>query len=221
MPVYSCTSIEYDGELTCHIHSDCSEHPEIGAECHAVTFGSRAGVTRYKPMNTAETETWVSSRCIRDKWHRDWASYAGRVVAVRYDHNYRLMSDVYGSAAFATVYTGGTFSEVYAWCEMSDCLQPKVDAPAELITMFSEHLEQRKIEAAERERLESERRAAEMARQPAKGRRIRVVRGRKVPKGTEGVCVWIGDGTYGRRVGIKDDAGNVHWTAASNVEATV
>jgi hypothetical protein len=51
-----------------------------------------------------------------------------------------------------------------------------------------------------------------------KGVRARVVKGRKVPVGTEGVVVWIGAGDYGERCGLKDDAGNVHWTALANVE---
>jgi hypothetical protein len=55
--------------------------------------------------------------------------------------------------------------------------------------------------------------------EPAKGRRLRVVKGRKVPIGTEGLCIWLGDGAYGTRVGIKDDAGTVHWTAATNTVA--
>lgn len=59
----------------------------------------------------------------------------------------------------------------------------------------------------------------------AKGKIIRVVRGRKVPLGTTGECIWFGAGKsysyYDRgeaRVGIKDSTGTVHWTAASNCE---
>lgn len=58
-----------------------------------------------------------------------------------------------------------------------------------------------------------------------RGSVVRVVRGRKVPKGTEGVVVWSGYGrAYSRwsgesvRLGIKDAEGAVHYTAASNVE---
>lgn len=59
-------------------------------------------------------------------------------------------------------------------------------------------------------------------RQITKGTRVRVVRGRKVPKGTEGVIIWLGSGTYmGKtvgRCGVKDAAGKVHWTATANVD---
>lgn len=50
------------------------------------------------------------------------------------------------------------------------------------------------------------------------GIRVRVVCGRKVPIGTEGIVVWMGAGQYGERVGIKDDAGTVFWTALKNVD---
>ena len=58
--------------------------------------------------------------------------------------------------------------------------------------------------------------------QVTRGTRVRVARGRKVPKGTEGVIIWLGTSTFmGKtvgRCGVKDDAGNVHWTATSNVD---
>lgn len=50
-----------------------------------------------------------------------------------------------------------------------------------------------------------------------KGSWVRVVRGRKVPVGTEGWCIWMGESDYGTRVGVKDRAGVVHWTACANV----
>lgn len=60
-------------------------------------------------------------------------------------------------------------------------------------------------------------------------KRVKVVKGRKVPKGTEGVVFWVkrydnskhGDpwGIYSvTKVGIKDDDGNVHFTAIGNVQ---
>lgn len=60
-------------------------------------------------------------------------------------------------------------------------------------------------------------------------KRVKVVKGRKVPKGTEGIVFWVkrydnskyGDpwGIYSvTKVGIKDDNGNVHFTAIDNVE---
>jgi hypothetical protein len=70
-------------------------------------------------------------------------------------------------------------------------------------------------------RLAAERYDAYMAAEAAKvakGREVRVVKGRKVPVGTQGTVIWAGEGRYGRRVGLKDADGTVHWTAESNVE---
>lgn len=69
--------------------------------------------------------------------------------------------------------------------------------------------------------LREARRKAELDRieaAPCQGALCRVVKGRKVPKGLVGECFWIGESAYGTRVGLKDEHGTVHWTAASNVE---
>lgn len=60
-------------------------------------------------------------------------------------------------------------------------------------------------------------------------KRVKVVKGRKVPKGTEGVVFWMGSychSPYGDpwgiyttyRCGLKDDSGEVYWTSLDNVE---
>ncbi len=59
-----------------------------------------------------------------------------------------------------------------------------------------------------------------------KGDRVRVVKGRKVPKGTEGTAFWIGSNHYGTSVGValsdrKDDRGrfaDVQFIAWANLE---
>jgi hypothetical protein len=54
-----------------------------------------------------------------------------------------------------------------------------------------------------------------------KGSTLKVVRGKKVPLGTVGLCIWHGFGkkeAWGKRVGIKDSEGTVHWTAEKNCE---
>lgn len=51
-----------------------------------------------------------------------------------------------------------------------------------------------------------------------RGKRVVVVKGRKVEKGTEGEVFWIGTDNWNKvRIGIRDNAGKVHWTAGSNV----
>lgn len=60
-------------------------------------------------------------------------------------------------------------------------------------------------------------------------KRVKVVKGRKIPKGITGECFWMGAKCYSRygdpwgiytcvRIGIRDDEGNIWWTALDNVE---
>ena len=55
-----------------------------------------------------------------------------------------------------------------------------------------------------------------------KGQHVTVVRGKKVPKGTAGTITWIAkEIAYDTiRIGITDDAGTIHYTSITNVEAT-
>lgn len=76
--------------------------------------------------------------------------------------------------------------------------------------------------ARETARLETERRT------PARGKTLKVVKGRKVPVGTVGECTWYGEGKkfgyYGStpmRVGLRTLDGTVHWTDAKNVEVVL
>ena len=52
-----------------------------------------------------------------------------------------------------------------------------------------------------------------------KGQTVTVVKGRKVPLGTTGVCFYSGEGQWGWRVGFKTEDGETVWTAVTNVEA--
>jgi hypothetical protein len=98
-----------------------------------------------------------------------------------------------------------------------------IDAPPGVIRLYEHARAHRKLEltksAADYQKAQDDKRAEIERKRPDRGRLVRVVKGRKVPKGTEGVCIWIGMTQYGQRVGLKDAAGTVHWTAATNVEA--
>lgn len=93
-----------------------------------------------------------------------------------------------------------------------------VDAPPEILAKWAESVA---LDTAERHArwmaMAAEKRLLTLER----GRPVRVVRGRKVPIGTTGEIIWIGAGHWGTRVGLKDAAGTVHWTAATNVEIDV
>lgn len=89
-----------------------------------------------------------------------------------------------------------------------------VDASLEVVAAYGTWKVRVEAERAEAER---EREAGRLV----KGKLVEVVRGRKVPVGTKGVLIWIGASRFGDRVGVKDEAGEVHWTAAGNVEVVV
>lgn len=54
----------------------------------------------------------------------------------------------------------------------------------------------------------------------SRGAHVRVVKGRKVPRGTEGEVIWTGKDRYRGlpRIGLKDRKDKVHWTALANCE---
>lgn len=53
-----------------------------------------------------------------------------------------------------------------------------------------------------------------------RGATVKVVKGRKVPVGTEGEVFWLGDKGWGYSVGFKTVEGDKHFTAVTNVEST-
>lgn len=139
--------------------------------------------------------------------------YAGRIVAQR-ERNYYDDSDFY---VIVWDSEKKVPFEVQTWTTRypSDFLVSEaVDATDEVREEYSAYRK------AERERDEEYRRQQE-ARRPSTGKTIRVFKGRKVAKGTTGKCIWIGNSGYGMRCGLKDDQGNVFWTALSNIEVVV
>lgn len=104
-----------------------------------------------------------------------------------------------------------------------------VDAVNEVGELARGYREAAARAAAEKEaatRAANVRTTASARRAPVVGTLVRVVRGRVVPKGTQGRVVWFGEGQYGLRVGIatsqrRDRNGrhlDVAWTAAKNVD---
>lgn len=136
----------------------------------------------------------------------------------------RIMSDVYALVKYAIVIvpeTGAELAVRVGDCEFgnhSSIASYAVDATPEALALHGEWLIRRDhAETVARQAADAAARAR-AERQLRKGKRCVVARGRKVPKGTEGVCIWIGDGHYGERCGVKDDSGTVHWTASKNVD---
>jgi len=136
----------------------------------------------------------------------------------------RIMSDVYATVGYVRIWDAelGCPRSIRLWTEgfSSDgSNEVTIDATPEVRAAFEAYkAEQKALKRAE----EAARYAAieaARAKEPRRGRTIKVVKGRKVPKGTTGVCIWIGNGHYGIRVGLKTADGEVFFTAASNVEA--
>jgi len=155
--------------------------------------------------------------------HKDGrVEYEGRVLSTHVDHGYRIMSDVYGIGYMAVVVlgTGQTHTICTGDCEFGTYVdRVEVDATPETLALAAAWAADAAKVAAERQAKRAEQLAAAERKAVRKGRTVRVVRGRKVPTGTEGVCIWVGEGDWGERCGVKDAAGVVHWTASKNCEA--
>jgi len=95
-----------------------------------------------------------------------------------------------------------------------------VDATPEVLAAYSAWGERVRKAAEERRKAEALAKEVAAAKEPRKGRRVKVVKGRKVPLGFEGIVIWEGVDNWGKaRIGIKNEmSGKVEFTAASNAE---
>lgn len=131
----------------------------------------------------------------------------------------RIMSDVWEVVHYAiAVLTNGTYQTIALWEQ-----EATVDATPEEIVAYFEHLKAENLAAAKRA---ADYRAAIEAAIVRIGKTVQVVRGRNVPIGTVGKVFWMGETTWGKKVGIalddtKDAKGryaNVQWVYQRNVE---
>lgn len=140
------------------------------------------------------------------------ARYEGMCLAEG-EHNYRDDSDF-----FALVWNGSAPEEVQFASTRGPSYENYVtlDATPEVAAAYESWKTARETAA----------RAAATAREaatPRVGKTVRVVAGRKVPRGTVGTVVWYGTSKFGYsrtptyRVGLKDSTGTVHYTDANNV----
>lgn len=142
-------------------------------------------------------------------------TYGGQVV----DNGGRSGGQTFGWGYSAVVAVDGGYKRISTgWYYDGDgetTHDAKVDAPASVIAEYDAVIEA--AELANAETLEVAE-AAEEARRIAKGKRVRVVSGKKVPIGTEGEVFWMGDSKFGTRVGIDAPALGRVFTALHNVE---
>jgi hypothetical protein len=154
-------------------------------------------------------------------------SYVGCVVSVT-EESVQVMSDIFERHTYARVFDNetGAFKVVFLFSDYGGSYSDEtraatVDATESILALYEADkavTAAKKALARAEEALEE---ALSEARRPGRGKTLKVVKGRKIPKGTVGTCFWIGNGDYGVRVGLKTAAGETLWTAASNCETVI
>lgn len=135
----------------------------------------------------------------------------------------RIMSDVYDWVLRVVVIeddgTYGNHSGSYNF-------EAKVDASPEQLQAYQDKLTADRIAELNRS---IERNRLQEAKTLRNGKTVKVVRGRKVKIGTQGLLFWMGDSPWGKKVGIalsdkkdeKNRYSDVAWTYAANVEVVL
>lgn len=147
-------------------------------------------------------------------------THVGRVLRIKHNPCERIMSDVYASTREAVIVgDDGKLSEVQVSNSEFGCFYdfsidatPEVKLAALRAEVLADNLEIRCAARRHAEWLVCE------AKRLEKGKFVRVTRGRKVAKGTEGVLFWLEPGQFGMRAGIRDAQGNAHFTSADNLD---
>ena len=161
-------------------------------------------------------------------------SYVGCVVAVT-EESVQVMSDIFEHHTSALVFDNetGSFKSVFLYSDYGGSftenkLTAVVDATESILALYEADqavkAAQKALDRAQTVREE----ALREARRPGRGKTLKVVSGRKIPKGTVGECTFYGEGRSFRpysqvnpwRVGMK--VGNdVVYTDAHNVEVVL
>jgi hypothetical protein len=149
--------------------------------------------------------------------------HEGRVLGID-SRDSRIMSDVYTLTHTAIVWSAELRAPISVFLknfDFDEAAEAEVDATQEVVDAYEAWKvaeAEKKAQAAYDLRCDQ---ARERLLEPKVGYRAVVVKGRKVPVGTEGIVTYIKYGAWGLRVGIKDDEGEVHYTAAHNVHRVV
>jgi hypothetical protein len=138
----------------------------------------------------------------------------------------RVMSDVYANVKRATVYNVETdafetvYVRAYFECDSGET-DAEVDAIQEIKDLYEAHKLVQETEAKLNDAKRFRAQQLDALKTPKPGRPVKVVKGRKVPKGTVGECMRVQDFDFGRRVQIRTLDGQLHWTAITNCEAVI
>jgi len=157
-------------------------------------------------------------------------SHEGLVLKARKCECVRVMSDIYSDEFYAVVWDSekgdtvdvhiGSCFELFdgPWGMAVEDATPEVKEA--YLGMLIEK-QRRRDEQVSREAEEARRREWN---RPRHGMRMRVVKGRKVPQGTEGIVFWVRDGRVGLALDESRDAkgryANVAWVDGSYLENT-
>lgn len=136
----------------------------------------------------------------------------------------RVMSDVYSETYYVLVWnpeTKETFTVNLYTIGFGSSNEAEVDATPEVLAAWAAYRAEKAAQAA---RADYARRCEDARLRllvPKLGCPAKVVKGRNVPIGTEGLVTWEGDMRFGFRVGITDSSGKLHYTNSSNVVRVV
>lgn len=107
---------------------------------------------------------------------------------------------------------GGWCAAVAGLVNFNDLLSlPEFHSEAILLNTYDLHIEANSL------KIKDEEAKCEVS----YGKPVVVVKGRKIPHGTEGECFWVGNdrfNKYNKRIGFRTASGDTMWTSLSNVK---
>jgi hypothetical protein len=171
---------------------------------------------------------WTQYKANSSEVIKRWTTHEGLVVSESWTREVRAMSDVYCDASYVRVWnpttqTTETVSLGYQFECNSTYGHSTVDADAATLAEISKQDDEAKAtrkaaqEAHALQQAEARRLTAHNA--PDYGKQMRVVRGRKVAKGTVGQVFWMRDGRVGLDLTGRRNANNrradVAWVDAA------
>lgn len=163
----------------------------------------------------------------RENWEPAGETTHEGLVIREFRKDTRVMSDIYSIERYAevwnpdenrteTVHVGGAFE-----CNTRSG-DVTVDIAGEHLAAYEAEVERQAELQRQFDAEKARKRALRRHNSPERGKTMRVIRGRKVPKGTEGIVFWIGNGRAGLALDDeKDDRGfhkNVAWVNAEYLE---
>lgn len=182
-------------------------------------------ITSYRPYSLPRLPEGSGTIKCLERYEGE-VCYVGKVVKT-WTSNDRVMSDVWETRRWVAVAEDdGTFTDKCLGCVDYNgkylTADYTVDASPELIAKYEaekkREADERNARQAKRLKDQADAEARYRVLEVCKGDDVVVYKGRKVPKGTKGVCIWIGSNQWGYRCGVKDAEGKVWWTALDNVK---